>query len=362
MKTRALLFAFICAALTGCTSRMDYRSGLDEKMLVVNSVIRTDVTRHGISVSASTLRDGTSRVDDAVVNVYINGKYHCVAEFYTPPQMDDSFESYLLYNMNEHRPGYYFDADLHEGDEIRLDVTWEGLHASASTVVPKAAELVSIDTVTVKQNPYFDNCDALKCAVRMRDVPGEDNWLRLMTDYHVDVVRHCGDGPQNDSLEMWSTGPASLFFDDDPVLRGSFHSSREQEAISQTDLNLPLVTNKYCIFPDTGFADSDHTADIYLRASMFYTPEPHPLYPLTKNESLTFRLLSINRDDYLYLSAYTNAETNHLLNSGEVITQILFEPVTFPSNVEGGLGFVCAEAVSTIRIDLPSVLIPARGE
>ena len=32
-------------------------------------------------------------------------------------------------------------------------------------------------------------------------------------------------------------------------------------------------------------------------------------------------------------------------------SQILFEPVTFPSNVDGGLGFVCVESASSISLD-----------
>lgn len=361
MDIHKILFASLALMAVSCTSRIDYRSGLEESLLVVNARLRMDESRHAVSVSLSSLRESACQdLTDAQVDVFINGKYHSSAEYYVLGKPDDDYSWYLyLSGAIERRPGYYFDAEFHEGDEIRLEVSRGDLHASATTIMPKAVGLMSIDTIMVKECPYFDNPDALKCSIKMRDVHGESNYMRLMAEYHVDLTRHHGPTPQYDTLEMWSTIKPTMYFDDDPVLRGTFHSSREQEAIRETDLNLPLVTNKYCIFPDTGFSDSDYTADIYLKETVFYNPEPGFPFPRTMNSSLSFNLITMNHDEYLYMLAYTNAETNGMLHSGEVITQMLFEPVTFPCNVEGGLGFVCAENVSSIRFDFPQKYIPA---
>ena len=353
MKAKTIILAVFVLLAASCISRIDFHSGLDENMLVVNARFRTDESRHMVSVSVSTLRESVQRVTDAKVDVFVNGKFHSTAKYFQP--VYDYVEDAVAVIGEGLSPGYYFDADLQDGDEVRVEVSWDGLHASATANAPRAIELSVIDTVTVMETPYFSNCDALKCTVRLQDVPGEDNWLRFLWDYHYEVTRH-----QEDSsvVEQGSTITIPFFFDDDPVLRGDFHSSREQDAIKETDLNLPLVTNKYCIFTDSGFAGSYHTADLYIRGSVFYSLQPGSLYPRTADSSLSLRLLSMSRDEFLYLSAYTNAEANGLMYSGDLISQVLFEPVTFPSNVEGGLGFVCVETVSRVILDLPQQYSP----
>ena len=366
MRIRPILLASLALLCSACMSRIDFRSGEDENVLIVNARFYTDETHHGIQVDMSTLRESTSTVTDADVDVFINGRYHSRAEFYTPvfdglvTRAVVSYDPILLPTGDyERRPGYYFDAELHPGDEIRVEVTRGDLHASASATVPDAVELVSVDTLRVRENPYTANADVLKCVARIRDVPGERNWMRIANIDHFDVMAHYGPGPEGDTLTTWYTHTARMYFDDDPILRGDFHSSREQAAIRETGLNLPLVTNSYCIFTDSGFADSEHTAEIYMNGSFNYRPDYGWPVPRTMNSSLTIRLLTMSHDEYLYMLSYTNAETNGLLNSGDILAQVLFEPVTFPSNVEGGLGFVCADAVSAVRIDFPQKYIPA---
>ena len=347
-----------------CTKDLNIHSGEPEEMLVLNSTIRTCDTEHYADVSVSRLREGVEMLSDAALDVYINGEYSCSAHYYTP----DTYPNFSPIDYGGvqkfmFRTGYYFNADLHEGDVVRLEASWEGLKASATVTVPKALKLLSVDTVTVKTTPYFDNMDGLECKLTLRDIPGEENYLRMLASYHQEVVSHAWhDDVLVDTLSMYFTEePFNFFFDDDENLRGDFHSSREQAAIRETDLNLPLVTNSFCIFTDEGFRDSDYTATTYIRKS-FYEPFPEPLRSLTVTKNLTFTLLTLSKEDYLMHRAYTNADTNGLLNSGDWFTQILFEPVTFPSNVEGGLGFVCVEAASSIRLDFPVQEIPAFSE
>lgn len=256
--------------------------------------------------------------------------------------------------------GFFFEATLSQGDEIRIEASWEELRASATVTVPPAVELVSLDTLSVDENPYSEGMRALECKLRMRDVPGQDNWMRLVVEQHCDVVSHHGNDPSNDTLRTWFTLPATIYFDDDEVLRDCFHSSREQDALHQTDLNLPLVTNEYCIFTDREFRDSDYTADVYLNDASIYTPYPAP-WPTDVNSSLTFKLLTISQDDYLYHRDYTN-EKHNILGTGTA-AKILFEPVTYPVNVEGGLGFVCVQAVSKATLDFSEKMdaLPEEG-
>ena len=356
MKKIYLLCALLLAA--SCTSRLDLRSGEPESLLVLNARLRTDESWHRVEVYMSKLRETSCEyVDDAEVDVYINGRLSCQAQTYTyetfPARPANDYHQMFKYGF---QAGYYFNAELGEGDEIRIVATRGELQASAQVTVPRAVELLAVDTVTVKQNPYFDGSDALECTLKLKDVPGEDNWMRLLLDYHMEEVSHHDSAP--DTLRMITTMyNLPMYFDDDPNLRGEFHSSREQSALNETALNLPLVTNKYCIFTDDGFKDTEYRARVYLRSNSFYDPLPLPDFDMSFISRVSFRLLTFNRDEYLFYQAYTNAKTNGTLSAGTT-SQILFEPVTFPSNVEGGLGFVCVEAASSISLDF-SREIPA---
>ncbi len=346
MKTR-LLAAALAILAASCTSKIDYQSGQKERLLVLNAIIRTDESSHRIGVSLSSLRSDTKDLKDAKVDVYLNGDYLCAASYTSPatypgyPDMPYDAK-YIPGPLPE--SGYYFDADLHEGDELKITAAWEDLSASATARVPKAVQLTSVDTLQVPQTPYFDRIDGLECKVRMKDVPGEDTWMRLLVEYHFDSVSHHPEEGQTDSLRQWFTEAPELFFDDDPNLRGDFHSSREREAIrDNTPIDFPLATNMFCIFSDEGFKDSDYTATVYLRNNFFIPRQG--AWDQTVHSRLSFRLLTLSRDDFLFLRAFTNAEANSVLG-GNSEFQILFEPVVYPSNVEGGLGLVCIESAS----------------
>lgn len=350
MKRAVILVIVSATVLVSCKSRIDYKSGEPEEMLVLSSNMRTDDTTHLAFLGISKLRESyVITPNEGTIDCYVNGKYVSTAE-----HIYVNNEEYMVHQESgKDVSGWYFDAVLHEGDEVRLEATCGDLHASATVMVPTTAGLSLIDTMTVSGSPYDETVKAFKCTVLLKDRPGEESRFRLQTMDSYDITR-------GDKLLRASSHQTTFRFDDDVVLRGDFHSSRELAAVKETDINIPLVTNKYCIFTDRDFRDSEHMADLYFGwgpvLSSRRLPDEH-----TISNSKTIKLLTLSEDEYDYLLAYTNAEANHLMSNNSS-TQIFFEPVIFPCNVEGGLGLVTVSAVASVRIDFPEIQFDAVPE
>ncbi len=347
MKRAAILLIVLETVSVSCKSRIDYKSGEPEEMLVLSSNMRTDDTTHLAFLGISKLRESyIITPEDGTIDCYVNGKYVSTSEHvYVSP------EEYMEHQESgKDVSGWYFDAVLHEGDEIRLEATCGELHASATVTVPRAAGLSLTDTLTVTGSPYDENAKAFRCTVSLKDRPGEENRFRLLAIDSYSVAREHG-------LLHALSHATSFRFDDDVVLRGDFHSSRERAAVNETALDIPLVTNKYCIFTDRDFRDSEHTAELFFYwgpvQSSRWLHEVHTIH-----NSKIIKLLTLSEDEYDYLLAFTNAEANRLL-SNNTSTQIFFEPVIFPGNVEGGLGLVTVAAVACVRIDFPDIYYDA---
>ena len=150
MKRAVILVIVSATVLVSCKSRIDYKSGEPEEMLVLSSNMRTDDTTHLAFLGISKLRESyVITPNEGTIDCYVNGKYVSTAE-----HIYVNNEEYMVHQESgKDVSGWYFDAVLHEGDEVRLEATCGDLHASATVMVPKSAGLSLIDTMTVSGSP-----------------------------------------------------------------------------------------------------------------------------------------------------------------------------------------------------------------
>ena len=317
--------------------------------MIMNASLRADETEHYVDLRMSVLGGGAPRrVGDASVNCIINGDLHLQAVYSKP---DTSAPNYVYKPI-----GYYFNAELREGDVVTLEAISGDLCARATAIVPKAASLVSVDTVSVVDTPYYEGVDSYEFKVRISDIPDERTYMRLAMKQLATTVFDIGD----DSEEHLHTTGLQFDFDDDSILRGNFHSNSERDRLSnpRNVISIPVVTNKYCIFSDEGFENSEYSPSLYLKKQHLWRPE-NPMYPAKTESKVKIDLLTLSEEEYRYIYAYTHAEANGSLFGSDAFAQILMEPVSFPSNVEGGLGLVTVAYVSSIELDLPTVFAKA---
>lgn len=348
---RIIIILILVLSLSACKNRLDVSTGQEPLVLVMNSSLRTDELRHRVYISLSEVRSkklgsvDMTTVEDAVVDCYLNGNLIASVEYSKPTTKEASLPS------EGEAPGYYFEAELHEGDEIRLEARKDDMHVSATTIVPEACPLELLDTLSVNSSVYSSSLEQMMFRVRIKDITDMDNWMRLEMGYNYKMV---GEGNATGYLISFSGLATSAFdFDEDPVLRGDFHSRKDAGKMDELTNMLSMVTNEYCVFTDRDFKDAEHVTELYVPYSRINPIRQSP-WEHTITRQVYFNLVSMNKDEYENTVAFSKAWANRLFISSPA-SQLLFEPLVFPSNVEGGLGLVCASSVSCVRIDLPDV-------
>ena len=91
------------------------------------------------------------------------------------------------------------------------------------------------------------------------------------------------------------------------------------------------------------FANSHATLKVYTALGLDYLNGYQNVY--ASLQSLSVRVLSLNRDEYLYFKGLNCMDDDY--------DATLMEPVSLPTNVKGGLGFVGLCAGTQITMDFP---------
>lgn len=322
MKNLTPAFLLILAA-SACSNPLDYTVGQQPEMIIMNAQLRTDETRHLVSLSRG-LINSAEPLPDAELDCYINGRPVGRAR---PCPADSNYVS--GYRGERFSSEYLFDAEIRPGDEVRLVASCGQLHAQVTVQAPLPALLASADTVSIPVSPYSvmytsygeEYTEALACRLRLQDRPGEQNWYRLCVDLVTDRERHS----------------VRFGFDRDLILNDGYKSSDAFDIGQAPD-------NEFCSFSDKQFTDRSAEVEIHVLKNnirfvrKYWTESDHP--------ALRLRFLTISLEEYAYLGAINAAEIWGF--DGAFLT----EPVSFPSNVEGGLGLVSVASASDILLEL----------
>ena len=315
----------VLLALGACTNPLDYTSGQQPELIIMNAQLRTDETRHSVFLSRGLIGEAEP-LPDAQLDCYVNGTLLTRAR----PCPADSTSAYAYLGQDQ-TTEYLFDATILPGDELRLVAACGELRASATVTAPQPARLAAVDTVSVPVSPYSvmytsygqEYTEALVCRLRLEDRPGEQNWYRICVDL--------GDGRDRHSVRFG--------FNRDLILNDGYKSTDAFD-IGQAP------SNSFCSFSDKQFADSAAEVEIHVLKNNIRYVEKN--WTDAACAALRLRLLTLSLEEYAYLNAINAAEIWGF--EGAVLT----EPVSFPSNVEGGLGLVSLASASDIVLALPS--------
>jgi hypothetical protein len=334
---RILLPIVILAALTSaCESEItNYNNRVYTPQLVLNAQFEQDADTHYVSVHLSR-RDDIATVDDATVTLAIDDGAAIAA---TP--------------CGDGR--YALVAPFTPGQHLRLDaLSADGtLHARAETVVTQPVAALSVDTLT---RHYMGNPTLREVNVTLTDRAGEPNYYRLDIRHDLTLYIPTVEAPTTmDEYNIEHVIYHDFYTDEEPVLNdGRLPTTNNNEL--EEFFPSTAVDNRYHLFPDTYFPDRSYTlhctaplrenfghfAYVDPDTDTYVTVEPHGI-----EATMTVRLLSLSADYYRYLRLLT-------VMQGENYDSALMEPVILPTNVTGGLGFVTAAAVSTVRFQLKS--------
>lgn len=351
-----MTMAVLAAAACTTTEYLDV-DNLDP-VLVLNAQMTSQEDVHTIHLSSSS-RSKVSPVPDGTVTVSINSGTP-VAAAYTPPE-----EGYEEFSSSR----YTFTGKLNPGDMVEVTGTSGSLTAKATVTVPEEPNLLGVefnhdvkhanatDTVLgsddyydhywpyAEPNPYDGNMWH-EIKIKLADTPGVDNYYRLRV-YLITTFT-------NDEGTEVSDGYLGLDTSSEPVLSSGNAEGGILDTISENG-------NSYCVFTDALFQDKEYTLKLYFQEyQVMYIRKYHnfddghfdeetgllvePEMPegWSYNVKILVRLYSISQYQYIYLKALDLSDIGMLFS----------EPVSIPTNVEGGMGFVNVDSYKEVQMDL----------
>lgn len=338
-----------------------------DPILVVNGQISTANTTHTIVLSSSSL-SSVKEVNGANLTVSVNGGAPIKA---VEDNTEEEQYGYGLMNGTKYRFNYNFAA----GDNVKLNVAdANGAVAEATVNVPKDPIIKKVEVLHEVPHtssdsmfdfgggydyygPYtyeaynsqypYDSWHELR--ITLQDIPSEDSYYRL--DVVIESTITDGEDVQTGYNGIWMDTSS------EPVLSSATSSSGGLlDAIAEE-------SNRYNAFSDNIFKDQEYTLKLFFQESQVsylrnyyysyddtewtynedtgaYEPSPLP-DGVTYETKMHVRLYSISHDQYIYLKALDLDD----------LAIFFSEPISIPSNVNGGMGFVTIDSCKEYTLD-----------
>lgn len=372
MKTRKVklhliiyMYAVAALLLTGCENEIPYNPGNRKPLIVMNALLDAGEAENYVYLHLS---EGYSigKVNQATLSLYVNGQLAEEPQPMTPQEIYEGIteETYgkdiyeqIIKNINFKK--FRLRTHFQPGDHIRLEATAEDgeYQVSSEVVVPKPVLDIQIDTCITKIFQWSSMRSYRRILVTLHDLPNEKNYYRLdiqnkyriYARYPVPSLDENGkqETDENGSPLVWYKDTVFNYTDRELINREDIiltdghisHSNQDEE-----NGMFPSISNKYNIFTDNQFTNSSATLKVYTE---FHLDNLSGYNNVRSTRlSLTVRLLSLSKEEYLYLKGL------NCMDDDDYDTTLM-EPVSLPSNVEGGLGFVGISAEAKVNMEFP---------
>lgn len=337
MKTvHLLLTGFLVSVLTACENNIPYDVANNPSKLIVNAIIDASEKEHIISIS-KTGRYDTDSIRNAIINIYIND---LLKEQLTEPFLRDS--SKHPFPSADYHPGDYTNdtpyrttLQFRPGDKVRIEVFADDhtYHAWAEDIVPQPVEIGQIDTMTYTTDDYH----MMRMRTTITDDPTAKNFYRLaLLKKTTTYIRNKETGLLSEYLQeevIELDTREDFILNDGKVVTDDGITGRQENALA--------------VFDDTRMQGTETLTTHFERiAKNYYSPGAAGF----ERESIAYNvyLISITEIQYYYLKAL-----NALYSFG--YDEYLSTPVAFPSNIQGGVGFVGFSASTCKSFSIPDI-------
>lgn len=343
---RTLLLAAVVGLTAGaCTKDIDFHRDDIKPLLMMNSQMTVGDTLHLVYLAIS--KDvSIEKISSGTVKCYVNDEL--AAEGVLDERHDETFitdEETDVYGFKAgetRQTRFSFKADFKPGDVVRIEAEANGgaYKASSEVTVPKAPAIDTPDTI-LQVAPGHQYIYQYKIRAKGKDIAGEDNYFRIKAGYSVAETIFVKATEYEEAKRVVRSEPLKYLSIDkgnDPILK---------DGAPADELDLAgAAINSFNVFSDAMFADG--TFNIGFTVEDFVSSSvPFVSSDMDKIESeVTFYTIvnGLTAAEYHYLKAlsiydYLDGDTS------------LTEPVSFPNNVEGGVGLVsvCTPAVATVK-------------
>ena len=341
MKIYNILYAIILFLFfTSCRNEIPFNVKENNPKLVVNAIFDINSQSNYIFL-AKTGRYDIDSISEATINIYINEE---LREQLTKPTLPDTVHYpdgngyYILYNYSPKNVRYKTDLSFNPGDKVKIEVFAENnkYHAWAEDIVPKSIEIEHIDTMTYIK----DNSSYIRLKTTFTDFPAENNFYRIALAQKS--TTHIKTEEGNLISEKPHEGTVYIDVREDIVLNDG-RITTDNELIPQSE-------NRYAIFDDARLNGTYTITTSIYRPNYYYYPTFED-GSFVESISIDYKvyLISITEMQYYYLKALN-------IIASDSYNEYLSTPVSFPSNVEGGIGFVGFSASTHKTFSIPDII------
>lgn len=351
MKTRILPIFFLLAVLTACDRELPFPA-TEGDLIVLNALLSTDEPEHIVHLAVSSPESGNRPLTDAQVLCTVgDGPAVRATEISSTSSLQKSAQ-------------YSFEAQIRPGDRVRIEVAGAGLRAVAQTVAPQAPLPATADTLTRDGRMHFtlhvqgrpDRADYWQLRLAFREQYRIDHYWRDRNPYPEDEHFEFTPGMYINTSESESEQELPLDPGEDPILNDGYTPQVVIDRYYNTNAGFLFEfspVNKTRIFTDHRFAGDGADVQFSTDATPLLNSEYGQArdwmirYHYHCTRTLTVRLLALDEAAYAYLDAINREKSRNGFN------YLLVEPVIFPTNVEGGLGFLSVASATPLELALP---------
>lgn len=355
---RASALLFLTAAVSfavSCERELDYHRNDIQPQLMLSAQLIAGEPEHVVHLSIS--KDvRVDKISSGSVKCFVNGSLIAEGKEVDGDayMREDASRSWLTSNppSKSNQTSYAFQADFKPGDVVVIEATANGGEYSARStlVVPKAPAFEIVDTLLMQNGNTgrFSHERVFKVRIKGKDVSGEKSFYRLTAGYykvntfHGTGTVYYGPGGETvtDDSKTWTeeeSGQLGIEAGNDPILN---------DGAPAEDLDIMGASeNIFNAFSDNLFADGSF--DIGFQV---------PAYSLVEMPSGSYNRAEVDSELIVTVSGLSEAQYNYLksmnlyqYNYGELT---LAEAITFPDNVEGGVGIVGISTPATASIHI----------
>ncbi len=327
---RILSIAVFSLAAASCINKVPIDFGEVTPQLVLNAQL--DAQEGGQVVYLSQSNQATLKpLQGAQVAVLVDGKPFATA-VEEPSDETDAFRVGTAYR---------FQGGFPAGSQVKVTARKDAWDAWAQADVPPAPVISAVDTLRTLEQDLDESYEVFQVRITFKDLPGSSYYrVGVRAEYRTTQI-----DAQGETRELpvdYQALPMSG--SKDPVLGGT------AAGMSFFDLD-----KTYLAFSDDLFRDQEYTLRLSMPASWlsyYYFPLDQEFVPVYIYYTVTLVpwLESISREEFDYLNALNNLE-----NFGYT-AQVIVEPTTLPTNVNGGMGlFTVRNRAEGAPMELPPV-------
>lgn len=327
MKKMLYILALSLSA-AGCINKVPVDFGEVTPQLVLNAQLMAEEDEQAIYLSESTLAT-IKPLQGAEVTVLVDGKPYATAVEADEVEQDNRYAS-----------AYRFQGGFPAGSQVKVTAKKGSWDAWAQAEVIPRPVISAVDTLRSMERDIDYSYEVFQVKITFKDLPGNSYYRAGVRANHLITQV----GFNGEISEIPVTSELAMSGSKDPVLGGA-----------TAGMSIFSMDKTYLTFSDEMFGGREYTLrlsiDLEQLYPFYYTVEDrfNPVYSELSTTLLPW-LESVSREEFDYLNALNNLE-----NFGYT-AQVIVEPTTLPTNVNGGLGFFAVRS----RTEWTPVTLPSR--